>query len=218
MEAKLSKDEIRKVYGKIASKYDVWSNLAESEARRRCLEFAQIKNGDSVLEVAVGTGALFQEILKANPSGRNEGIDLTPEMLARAKDRAVRSGVLSYGLQVGDAYNLDYPNESFDVVLNSYMFDLIPEKDFSKILTEFRRVLRKGGRVVLVNMTKGERWFNGVWEGLSKIRPSLLGGCRGVELTPYLENADFEQIKRVYVSQFMFPSEVLTGVKAAEEG
>ncbi len=218
MEAKLSKDEIRKVYRKIASKYDVWSNLAESEARRRCLEFARIKNGDSVLEVAVGTGVLFQEILKANPSGRNEGIDLTVEMLVRSKERAERSGVSSYRLQVGDAYNLEHPNEDFDVVLNNYMFDLIPEKDFFKILTEFKRVLRKGGRVVLVNMTKGEHWFNGVWEWLYKINPSLLGGCRGVELTPYLENAGFEQIKRVYVSQFMFPSEVLTGVKPTEEG
>jgi len=63
LEAKLSKDEIREVYRKLASKYDLWSNLAESEARHRCLEFAQIKNGDSVLEVAVGTGALFQDIL-----------------------------------------------------------------------------------------------------------------------------------------------------------
>jgi len=213
LEAKLSKDEIQKVYRKIASKYDVWSNLAESEARRRCLEFAQITNGDSVLEVAVGTGVLFQEILKANPGGRNEGIDLTVEMLARARKRAERSGISSYGLHVGDAYNLEYPNESFDVVLNNYMFDLIPEKEFSAILTEFRRVLRKGGQLILVNMTRGEQWFNGIWEWLYKIRPSLLGGCRGVELSPYLEKAGFEQIKRLYVSQLTFPSEVLTAVK-----
>ncbi len=136
MEARLSKDEIRKVYRKIASIYDAWSNLAESEARRRCLEFARIKNGDSVLEVAVGTGVLFQEILKANPSGGNEGIDLTVEMLVRSKERAERSGVSSYRLQVGDAYNLEYPNEDFDVVLNNYMFDLIPEKDFFNSMFE----------------------------------------------------------------------------------
>ena len=81
------------------------------------------------------------------------------------------------------------------------------------ILSEFRRVLRKGGRIVLVNMTKGSRWFNAVWKWLYKIRPSLLGGCRGIELKPYLEEVGFEKIRREYVSQMLFPSEVIYGVK-----
>jgi ubiquinone/menaquinone biosynthesis C-methylase UbiE len=193
--------------------YDIWSGLTESKSRRRCLEVADIKNGESVLEVAVGTGILFEKILELNPTGRNEGIDLTEEMLTRARARAQKSGASGYVLKVGDAYHLQYSDNSFDVVLNNYMFDLIPEKDFLAILCEFRRVLRKGGRIVLVNMTKGSRWFNAVWEWLYKIRPSLLGGCRGIELKPYLEEVGFEKIRREYVSQMFFPSEVIYGVK-----
>jgi len=56
------------------------------------------------------------------------------------------------------------------------MFDLIPEKDFVVVLSEFRRVLRPGGRLVLVNMTKGAGWFNTFWEWLYKTSPSLLAG------------------------------------------
>lgn len=213
MDAKLNKDEVREAYRKTASTYDIWSRLTESKARQRCLEVADIKNGESVLEVAVGTGALFEKILRLNPTGRNEGIDLTEEMLSRARARAKRTGVSGYVLKIGDAYDLDYPDNCFDVVLNNYMFDLIPEKDFVVILGEFRRVLRKGGRIVLVNMTKGSRWFNASWEWIYDIRPSLLGGCRGIELKPYLEQEGFKKIRREYVSQMLFPSEVIYGVK-----
>jgi ubiquinone/menaquinone biosynthesis C-methylase UbiE len=174
---------------------------------------ADIKNGESVLEVAVGTGLVFERILQSNPTGRNEGIDLTEEMLSRARVRAQKSGTSGYVLKVGDAYNLEYPDNSFDVVLNNYMIDLIPEEDFVAILRDLRRVLRKGGGIVLVNMTKGSRWFNACWEWLYKIRPSRVGGCRGIELKPYLEEPGFEKIYRKYVSQMLFPSEVICGAK-----
>jgi len=108
----------------------------ESKARQRCLEMADIKNGESVLEVAVGTGILFEKILELNPTGRNEGIDLSEQMLSRARERVHRSGVSDYVLKVGDAYRLQYHDNSFDLVLNNYMFDLIPEKDFGVILSE----------------------------------------------------------------------------------
>lgn len=213
MDAKLSKAEVREVYRRFASTYDIWSAVAESKARRRCLEFADIRNGDSVLEVAVGTGVLFEKILRLNPTGRNEGIDLSEEMLARAKVRAEKTGASNYTLQVGDAYQLRYPDDSFDVVLNNYMFDLIPERDFVAILSEFKRVLRRDGRLVVVNMTKGPRWFNAIWEQLYEIKPALLGGCRGVEICPYLEQAGYAEIRREYVSQFLFPSEVVCATR-----
>lgn len=214
MDAKLNKNEVRETYRKYARTYDVWGSPMESKARQRCLEVAGIKDGESVLEVAVGTGLLFEKILQMNPHGRNEGIDLTKEMLARARTRAQKSGLSNYVLQTGDAYHLRYPDDTFDVVVNNYMFDLIPEHDFAVILGEFKRVLRAGGRIVLVNMTQGSNWFNTLWEWLYRLRPSLLGGCRGVQLKPYLERAGIEKVQREYISQLFFPSEVVYGVKS----
>ena len=214
MDAKLNKEEVREVYRKYASMYDIWSGLTESKSRQRCLEVADIKNGEAVLEVAVGTGILFEKLLQLNPTGRNEGIDLTEAMLSRARERAKKSKASGYLLKVGDAYDLQYSDNSFDVILNNYMFDLIPEKDFVAILSEFKRVLRKDGRIILVNMTKGTRGFNAIWEWLYRISPSLLGGCRGIELKPYLEEAGFNRVRREYISQMLFPSEVIYGVKS----
>jgi ubiquinone/menaquinone biosynthesis C-methylase UbiE len=170
---------------------------------------AAIQNGEAVLEVAVGTGLTFERILKSNPSGRNEGIDLTEAMLIRAERRAARSGLRNYRLAVGDAYVLGFPDASFDALINNYLFDLLPQQDFLTVLEEFRRVLRPGGRLAMVNMSKGERWYNGIWEQIYRINPALLGGCRSVTLLPQLVECGFIETKREYVSQWTFPSEVV---------
>jgi ubiquinone/menaquinone biosynthesis C-methylase UbiE len=210
-DAQIEKYRVPGIYQKIAPSYDLWAWLTESQPRERCLELAAIQDGEDVLEVAVGTGLAFERILQANPSGRNEGIDLTEAMLIRAKKKAVRSGLKNFRLKVGDAYNLDFPDRSFDVLINNYMFDLLPQQDFFTVLREFKRVLRPGGRLAMVNMTKGERWYNGIWNRIYRINPAFLGGCRGVSLLPELKACGFVQCKREYMSQFTFPSEIVYG-------
>ena len=133
--AKLTKTEIPEVYAGKASVYDIWGKLTESNAQDRCLELANIQDGESVLEVAVGTGLSFQRILQQNPNGINEGLDLSPAMLAKAKEKANRTGVKNYNLQLGDAYQLDFADATFDLLINNYMFDLLPESDFPTHLT-----------------------------------------------------------------------------------
>jgi ubiquinone/menaquinone biosynthesis C-methylase UbiE len=209
LDAQLEKSRVSDVYRKIAPSYDLWAWLTESKARDRCLELAAIRNGEAVLEVAVGTGLAFERILKSNPSGRNEGIDLTEAMLVRAERRAARSGLHNYRLAVGDAYDLDFSDDSFDVLINNYMFDLLPQQDFLTVLEEFKRVLRPGGRLAMVNMSQGERWYNGIWERIYRINPALLGGCRGVTLLPQLRECGFMETRREYITQLTFPSEVV---------
>ena len=213
LDARIKKSDIPRIYKKVASVYDIWARLAESKARSRCLELARIRDGESVLEVAVGTGLTFLEILRLNSAGQNEGIDLTEEMLNRAREKAKNLGAFNYRLEIGDAYNLHYSDNSFDLVINNYMFDLLPEEDFSVVLHEFKRVLRPGGRLVLVNMTKPEHWYNSVWQNIYRVNPAWMGGCRGVFLQPHLESVGFVHVRREFISQLTFPSEVVYGLK-----
>ena len=67
-------------------------------------------------------------------------------------------------------------------------------------------------------MTKGEHWYNSLWEAIYRLDPAWLGGCRGVCLLPYLESSGFEQIQRELISQKSFPSEVVYGVKPTGPG
>lgn len=206
--AGVKQTDIPAVYGRLARVYDLWAAATESRARRRTLELAEIRDGERILEVAVGTGGTFEQLLERNPHGENAGIDLTPEMLARARAKAERSGV-PFTLAVGDATALDFPAGHFDLVLNAYMFDLLPEDAFARVLGEMHRVLRPGGRLLLTNMARGRRLRHRVYEAIYRVRPSLMGGCRGVTLRPHLEAAGFQVVHEEYLSQLGFPSEIL---------
>jgi ubiquinone/menaquinone biosynthesis C-methylase UbiE len=208
--AKLKKKDVVDVYTQTAPMYDLWAFLTETKARQRSLVLAQIQDGMSILEVAIGTGLTFQEILKANPKGQNVGVDLTPAMLDKAEARIKKLGMNNYQIAVGDAYDLKFANAQFDLLMNNYMFDLLPETDFVTVLREFRRVLKPGGRLVLVNMTKGERFYERFWETVYTINPRWLGGCRGVMLSGPLQEAGFTHITREAISQFGFPSEIIS--------
>jgi ubiquinone/menaquinone biosynthesis C-methylase UbiE len=65
-DARISQGHISDLYRKIAPRYDLWARMTESKARDRCLEIAAIQDGESVLEVAVGTGLAFERILKGS--------------------------------------------------------------------------------------------------------------------------------------------------------
>lgn len=207
--AKLNKIEVVQVYSRIAFVYDVWGKLTESKARRRALQLANIQNGENVLEVAVGTGLAFQEIVKANPDGKNIGIDLTQAMLDKARKKLGQSKS-NYELRIGDAYDLPFETAQFDILINNYMFDLLPEADFLPVLYQFKRVLKPGGRLILINMTKGERFYEKLYEEIYRINPSQLGGCRGVLLAEPLAKAGFKNIRREMLSQLGFPSEIIS--------
>ena len=99
------------------------------------------------------------------------------------------------------------------MLVNNYMFDLIPFDEMDKILAEFRRVLKKGGKLVLVNMTKGERFGSGLYDLIFRLSPKSMGGCRGIRLSDRLRSHGFRVETREYHQQLLFPSEVIVAHK-----
>ena len=73
------------IYSRLAFIYDAWTWMTERKSLRVALSRAAIHDGEAVLEVAVGTGLVFREVLLRNRSGRNVGIDLTEAMLRRTR-------------------------------------------------------------------------------------------------------------------------------------
>jgi ubiquinone/menaquinone biosynthesis C-methylase UbiE len=213
LEARYTHEEIVRKYNWIAPIYDLFGILMESKARQRAIDMAAIKNGEKILEVAFGTGLNFVEILKRNPQGWVNGIDVSMKMLERARKRISKTGQKNYTLYLGDCRHLPFEDGTFDILMTQYLLDILPVEDFIPILLEFRRVLKDGGRIVLVNMTKGERWLNKIYEEIYKLKPPLLAGCRGVMAQPFLEEIGFKEFEREFVSQLGFPSEVVLGVK-----
>ncbi len=212
--ALLTKAEVPRLYTWIAPGHDLLAALVASRARRRAFDVARVQSGDAILEVGVGTGLSFRELLRLNPDGRLAGVDLTPAMLRRARRRAARTAHRCCDLRLGDAYALDFPDAAFDLVLTGYLIDLLPRRDFTPVLREFHRVLRPGGRLVSFHMTTGRNRRQRLWEHLYRVHPVFLGGCRSIHLASYVEEAGFEEVRRSFVSQCGFPSEIVSGRKA----
>ncbi|MBD3671211.1 MAG: methyltransferase domain-containing protein [Gammaproteobacteria bacterium] len=214
LEAKLNREQVIKAYTANAPIYDIWAMLTESRARRQAIEFAQVRDGESILEVAVGTGQCFYELVRQNPSGINRGVDLTPAMVERSKKRIAQLPG-DHSITQANAASLPFADDSFDLLVNNYMFDLMPEEGFVEQLLEFKRVLKPQGRLVMSNMARPRHGHHALYETVYKLSPSLMGGCRGVELAPALAEAGFSVQAHRYLSQMGFPSEVVLATVGA---
>ena len=213
IEARLSTSKIKKIYN-FASRFYFLLSRIERKPLARGIELAQIKPDEKVLEVAVGPGLMFLEILKrVDQNNVVHGIDLSPRMLDKTKKSATKNGFSNFDLREGDARRLPFPDETFDVLYNGYMFDLVPLADLRVILEEFYRVLKKGGRIVLVNFSK-ENNSPIFTETLYRFVPSLWLGCRPVLMETFVEQAGFGDVKREFPKfSLSLPSEIVTGLR-----
>jgi demethylmenaquinone methyltransferase/2-methoxy-6-polyprenyl-1,4-benzoquinol methylase len=216
--------------GRIRKAYDLWSYCydkisisLEHEPRMRGLELAAIRLHDRVLEVAVGTGMTLVEILKrVDETNFVCGVDLSPKMLAKARRAANAAGYSNVDLREADARRLPFQDDEFDVLYNSYMLDLMPLNDMPLVLKEFRRVLKPGGRLVLVNMSKRDESKLTFWERFYRSLPAgampyLLGGCRPVLMESLVKQIGFFEVAREFMSKAI-PSEVVTAKKPLRKG
>jgi ubiquinone/menaquinone biosynthesis C-methylase UbiE len=217
LEVRKGRDWDLRFYSRVGPVYEVWAALAESKARDLVLELAGVRDGEAVLEVAVGTGKQLAALAQRNPGGRTVGVDLAGGMLAVARRRLARAGLDRVELRRGDALALPFEDESFDLVVNSYMLDQLPRDQIPRALAEFRRVLRPGGRLVLSNMTKGERPLHRLFDTLYAHGLSLTANCRGVLAAPVLRELGFTEITREYLAQLLFPTEIVTARKPDRE-
>jgi ubiquinone/menaquinone biosynthesis C-methylase UbiE len=206
-------DRVARMYSRLAPIYEIWARATESRARRRVLDLAGLSGDEDLLEVATGTGAQLVRLASAT-HGRTVGVELAGGMLARTRGRVTAAGLAGrVELLQANALQLPLENESFDVLVNSYMLDLLSREDIPRALAEFKRVLRPGGRLVLSNMTVAEHRRHALWDAAYARGVQLTANCRGVLAAPVLAELGFVEINREYLAQMLFPTEVVTARK-----
>ena len=209
----LTQTEVRDLYDRMAFSYDPWGAATDSRAHRAALALAAVQDGESVLEVGVGTGRLLRQIAEHNPSGLHCGVDISRGMLARAA-RRLRFAPGRNLLGIASAYHLPFAAESVDVVFGAYILDILPDESFGAVLAEWHRLTKPGGRLVLANMARGRRWYSRLWGGLYRLHPRIMGGCRPVGIAPYLAAGGWRLHESREIVQATFPSEVILAGKS----
>ncbi len=112
----------------------------------------RLQPGERVLDLGSGTGT--DSLIAAQmvgDEGHVVGIDMTPEMLAKARAAAAEMGMANVDFVEGEAERLPFPDASFDVVISNGVIDLIPDKD--AVFSELHRVLVPGGRMQIADVT-----------------------------------------------------------------
>jgi ubiquinone/menaquinone biosynthesis C-methylase UbiE len=120
----------------------------ERGLKRRLMEHARIKDGESVLDLGCGTGTLAVEIKKANPTAKVSGLDADRAILRQAKEKAKDADV-KVSFQRGLSNELPYDARSFDVVVSTLLFHHLTDEAKADTAEEIRRVLRLGGRLLI---------------------------------------------------------------------
>jgi ubiquinone/menaquinone biosynthesis C-methylase UbiE len=111
-----------------------------------------LESGANVLDI--GSGAGTDSLIAAQmvgPAGRVTGIDMTPQMLAKARASAAVMNATNVEYVAAEAEALPFENESFDIAISNGVIDLLPDKD--TVFTEIHRVLVPGGRIQIADVT-----------------------------------------------------------------
>lgn len=146
MVADIDRVTVAKAYGRWAPIYDLVFGAVFDQGRRAATDAAN-RIGGRILEVGVGTGISLPAY---SPHTRIVGVDISPEMLRKAKRRVSELALANVErLEVMDAENLAFPDASFDAVVASHVISTVPHP--LTALDECARMLRPGGELILIN-------------------------------------------------------------------
>ena len=202
-------------YDRISGVYDALADASENEARTLGLGLLAPSRSEQVLEIGFGTGHALVDIAeRLSDEGRVFGIDVSQGMLEIAETRARAAGLEEriVDLRLGDAKELPYENDMFDVVFASFTLELFSETEIPVVLGEISRVLRPGGRLGVVSMhdDNGKTAMVDFYRFLHRHFPHIVD-CQPIDARSHLERAGFEIIAAEGVSIWGLPVLAIVG-------
>ena len=182
-------DFVARVYEKLASVYDVVFGPTLHPGRLAAIERMDIRPGDRILEVGVGTG-INASLYPSNC--RVTGIDLSEPMLEKARERVAREGRRNVRLFEMDAASMTFGADRFDIVYAPYLVSVVP--DPVKVVREMHRVCRPGGKIVILNHFRSPtRLLSSLERAISPFTVHI-GFKSDLDLPGFLAQADLQPI------------------------
>ena len=208
--------QVQSMFDRIAGRYDLLNSVMTAGLhhawRQRAADRAEVGPGDAVLDVCCGTGDLSLELAgRVAPGGHVVGCDFSEPMLDLAREKAGARGVEGVRFEWADALELPYDEGRFDAVTVGFGVRNFADRD--RGLREMARVLRPGGRLVILEFTEPRRppfstfyslWFDRIVPVLGRLTPnpdaysylaeSVHGFPGPEELAAKMDGAGFERI------------------------
>lgn len=200
----------------------IWDRAARGYARQeqlerravaRAVELAAPARGDEVLDLATGTGLVLRELAaRSTPPATVVGLDRSSGMLAEI-------GRLPTGWRTvqGDAVALPFADGSFDVAIASYLLHLLDPPTRRAVLAELHRVVRPGGRLVVVTVWSARWTARAGLAGLAAASEAIWGGLRPLDPRAGIDAAGF-RITRAATLSRGYPSLVVLAERCRSVG
>jgi SAM-dependent methyltransferase len=155
---------------------------------------ASLKEGDIVLDL--GSGAGFDCFLAANRVGKTGkviGIDMTPEMVEKARENARKGGYENVEFRLGEIENLPVANNHVDAIISNCVINLSPDKD--RVFQEAFRVLKPGGRLMVSDMVLISELPDSIKNSVAAYIGCLAGAVMQDEYVEAIKAAGFKQVR-----------------------
>jgi len=149
-----------RLFDSIATRYDFMNRLIsfgmDGAWRRVAVAECQLPAQGRLLDAATGTGDMTLEALRQHPDATISGLDLTAGMLQRAQEKSLAARCQPLTLMQGDALDLPFPDSHFDAAISGFLMRNVG--DVTRAFAEQVRVVRPGGRVVCLEITRPQVW------------------------------------------------------------
>jgi demethylmenaquinone methyltransferase/2-methoxy-6-polyprenyl-1,4-benzoquinol methylase len=209
-----SKEIAKASYDRMSKWYDFLAGTSEWKFTKTGLELLDAHPGERILEIGFGTGRGILSLADSvGDTGRVYGIDLSEGMFQIATSRVEKAGLAGrVDLRCGDASELPHGSNSFDAVFISFTLELFDTPEIPLVLGECRRVLRDGGRITVVAMSKAaepslaSKLYNWAHQAL----PNYVD-CRPIFVSESLTDAGFRVANRKQMSMWGLPVDAVLG-------
>ena len=215
-----SGDQAKEVFNMIGDAYDgVSGYVADADLGLSCgvpVEHAGLRSGQTVLDLGSGAGLdVFVARSEVGESGHVIGVDMTAEMIARARENTKKSGFDNVEFRLGEIEHLPVPSNSIDVVISNCVLNLVPDKQ--RAFAEIFRVLKPGGHFCISDIVSSQElpdWLKGIAEAYAGC---VSGAIPKGDYLDLIKETGFSQVVVASERRIHVPAELVTKSLTSEQ-
>jgi len=196
--------DIEKSFADVSGFFDTWVRIMEYQTRIMEVQDSGL-NVKNILIISPPTDRGIVRLADANSNGETHLLCFTDELERIANSYAIEHHIANLTTCVGSFFCIPFSENYFDAIFTNCFFDFCEENKFDLIVDEIKRVLKKNGLLLSVNMEPPINIIGKIWSNFFNLFPGIVRGCHPVNIKPSLTKSDFKIRRDVSFTRFGFP-------------